>query len=72
MLRNVAESDVASSALNTFLNDHEHHRPVHAYVAPSNAGSIRVLEKCGFQRVGEPATGPSEVAELLFQLDGAI
>ena len=23
-------------------------RPLHAYVAPTNAGSIRVLEKCGF------------------------
>jgi RimJ/RimL family protein N-acetyltransferase len=28
-------------------------RPLHAWVARSNLGSIRVLEKCGFARVGE-------------------
>src|SRR5262245_193111 len=60
---------VASSALDEFLRTHEHNRPVHAYVALSNVGSIRVLEKCGFHRVVEPAS-PHEVVELLFQLDG--
>jgi RimJ/RimL family protein N-acetyltransferase len=38
-------------------------RPLHAYVAVHNVGSIRVLEKCGFRRVpdrhGPPATGDS-------------
>ncbi len=29
-------------------------RPLHAWVALHNKGSIRVLEKCGFERVGEP------------------
>ena len=58
---------VARSALDEFLRAHESHRPLHAYVALSNARSIRVLEKCGFQRVGEPTAG--EVAEVLFQLD---
>jgi len=28
-------------------------RPLYAWVATSNVGSIRVLEKCGFTRVGE-------------------
>ena len=27
-------------------------RPLHAWVAASNVGSIRVLEKCGFARDG--------------------
>lgn len=62
---------VARSALDEFLRAHEHHRPIHAYVALSNARSIRVLEKCGFQRVGEPAVGPDGVAEALFRFDGA-
>lgn len=62
---------VARSALDEFLRTHEHHRPIHAYVALSNARSIRVLEKCGFQRVGEPTEGPDGVAEVLFLFDGA-
>jgi RimJ/RimL family protein N-acetyltransferase len=47
-------------------------RPLHAWVATGNAGSIRVLEKCGFvqvasrsefdEKLGEP------VDELLFEL----
>ena len=62
---------VARSALDEFLRTHEHHRPIHAHVALWNARSIRVLEKCGFQRVGEPAVGLDGVAEVLFQFDGA-
>jgi RimJ/RimL family protein N-acetyltransferase len=47
-------------------------RPLHAWVAVSNVGSIRVLEKCGFLRVGSRAE-PDEklgepVEELLFEL----
>jgi len=62
---------VARSALDEFLRDHEHHRPVHAFVALSNARSIRVLERCGFQRVGEPEVGPDGVGEAVFRFDGA-
>ena len=40
-------------------------RPLHAWVASSNAGSIRVLEKCGFVRVGEHTT---DVEEYLYEL----
>lgn len=38
------------------------HRPLHAYVATTNVGSIRVLEKCGFVLVEE------EPDELLYEL----
>lgn len=61
---------IAFSALDEFLRIHEHHRPIHAFVAISNARSMRVLEKCGFQRVGEPAVESDGVAEVLFLLDG--
>jgi RimJ/RimL family protein N-acetyltransferase len=40
-------------------------RPLHAWVATTNVGSIRVLEKCGFVRVGSRTT---DVEELLFEL----
>ena len=40
-------------------------RPLHAWVATSNVGSIRVLEKCGFVQVGSRTT---DVEELLFEL----
>ena len=50
------------------------HRPLHAWVAAGNVGSIRVLQKCGFgevkrrsehdERIGEV------VEELLFELRG--
>lgn len=62
---------LARSALDEFLRTHEHHRPIHAYVVLSNPRSIRVLEKCGFQRAGEPMVGPNGVAEVLFRFDGA-
>jgi RimJ/RimL family protein N-acetyltransferase len=61
---------IARSALDEFLRSHERHRPIHAYVVLSNARSIRVLEKCGFQRVGEPVVAPDGTAEVLFQFDG--
>jgi RimJ/RimL family protein N-acetyltransferase len=37
-------------------------RPLHAYVATTNAGSIRVLEKCGFVLVQQ------EADQLLYEL----
>jgi RimJ/RimL family protein N-acetyltransferase len=41
-------------------------RPLHAHVVPHNAGSVRVLEKCGFRREPDQEAGPEE---LLFVLD---
>jgi RimJ/RimL family protein N-acetyltransferase len=41
---------VATKALTAFL-DVERQRPLSAFVVKSNVGSIRVLEKCGFQLV---------------------
>jgi RimJ/RimL family protein N-acetyltransferase len=43
---------VATRALAAFLLE-EKRRPLFAGVAPHNAGSMRVLEKCGFSRTGE-------------------
>jgi len=47
-------------------------RPLHAWVASSNLGSIRVLEKCGFVQVGSHAEHDERfgevVEELLFEL----
>jgi RimJ/RimL family protein N-acetyltransferase len=42
-------------------------RPLHAYVAKSNVASIRVLEKCGFVKVGEHA-GDDGIEELFLEL----
>jgi RimJ/RimL family protein N-acetyltransferase len=52
---------VASRALASFL-DVERTRPLHAHVALHNAGSIRVLEKCGFAPL-EPAPDAARAAE---------
>jgi RimJ/RimL family protein N-acetyltransferase len=62
---------LATQALAELL-DEVRARPLHAWVASSNIGSIRVLEKCGFvaagsrtehdEKLGEP------VEELLFEL----
>ncbi len=54
---------VATLALRQFLIAHERTRPVFAYVAVTNLGSRRVLEKCGFVPVG-----PAEADELLMVL----
>jgi RimJ/RimL family protein N-acetyltransferase len=55
---------VATAAL-TELMQELNTRPLHAWVAASNGGSIRVLEKCGFVRVGEHTT---DVEEYLYEL----
>ena len=65
---------VATRALSAFLAV-ETSRPLHALAAKDNAGSIRVLEKCGFGIVGEQrgfaeARG-EEIAEFRFELRDA-
>lgn len=61
---------VATTAVAEFLADHETTRPLHAYVARANAGSVRVLEKSGFQALGPTAAGADGVEGILFRLDG--
>ena len=46
---------VATRALRMFLEE-QRDRPLYAHVAKHNVGSIRVLEKCGFEVVGEEKT----------------
>ena len=55
---------LATAALGEFV-DELGVRPLHAWVAASNVGSTRVLEKCGFVQVGSHTT---DVEELLFEL----
>jgi RimJ/RimL family protein N-acetyltransferase len=58
---------VATRALSIFLAE-VRERPLHAHVAEHNAASVRVLEKCGFKRLGEPDLGPDGIAELHLEL----
>ena len=60
---------IATAAVAEFLMFHEMKRPLHAYVARENVGSIRVLQKSGFQALGPPTTGANGVEEILFRLD---
>jgi len=60
---------VATAAVRAFVKDTETRRPLHAYVASQNVGSIRVLEKCGFRQVGNAHTGADGVEEVLMRLD---
>lgn len=63
---------VATEALRLFLSQ-TGARPLYAHVAKHNAGSIRVLEKCGFVRCGEekavPIRGSTPVDEWTLRLD---
>jgi RimJ/RimL family protein N-acetyltransferase len=62
---------IASRALALFIVEVEERRPLHAHVVAHNAGSIRVLEKCGFRIVGEQTIEEAGVRidELIFRLD---
>src|SRR5258708_9745867 len=62
---------IATCALSAFL-EHNKVRPLYARAAKDNVGSLRVLEKCGFTRIGEgrglsEARG-EEVEEFLLRL----
>lgn len=64
---------IATQALRSLLTTVETTRPIQAATAHDNVGSQRVLEKCGFRRVGTgrgfaDARG-EDVDEVLFRLD---
>jgi len=60
---------VATAALSAFLAELDT-RPLYAHVATHNVGSIRVLEKCGFERTGDGSSPSGDgVDELLLKLD---
>ena len=44
---------IATAALTEFLAVHEKRRPLAAFVATKNVASYRVLQKCGFQQIGQ-------------------
>lgn len=63
---------IATRALQAFLTDIEA-RPLYARAAKDNLASLRVLEKCGFARIGEDkgfanARG-EEIEEFILRLD---
>ena len=64
---------IATRALSEFLAQVTA-RPLDAYVAKNNVGSIRVLQKCGFTLSGEGNTpardGGDVVEEFVFTLTG--
>ena len=66
---------VATQALKKLLQEITH-RPLFARVAKDNVGSIRVLQKCDFKKIGETkdfAQGRGEeTEEYIFRLDGEI
>ena len=63
---------IATQALRLFL-ELISLRPLYAHVAQHNAGSRRVLEKCGFKLVGEDLSpfrlGDEDITEWVFRLD---
>lgn len=59
---------IGTAALLEFLRE-ETTRPLCAYVAARNLGSIRILQKCGFRQIDGGQHGSDEVEEYLFQLD---
>lgn len=59
---------VATLALGLML-DEVTERPLHAHVVAHNAGSVRVLERCGFRLAAEETYDDGPV-ELIYVLDG--
>ena len=57
---------IATDAVRAFL-DVDHVRPLHAYVAEHNVGSIKVLERCGFERAR--VTTSDEIRYIVMVLD---
>jgi len=66
---------IATRALAAFLADVERRRPIFARVAADNLASRRVLEKCGFTRIGDyrgfANARNAEIDELLLELSAS-
>ncbi|HEX4462009.1 MAG TPA: GNAT family N-acetyltransferase [Polyangia bacterium] len=60
---------VASAALADFVAHHDRTRPMFADVVLHNVGSIRVLEKSGFRRIGDPVMAADGITEISLRLD---
>ena len=62
---------IATEALRLFL-EADPHRPLLAHVAIDNVGSIRVLEKCGFETSAEHPVSPGDdgVQEMVMVKSG--
>ena len=60
---------LATAGLAEFVAEHETRRPLYTWVAVENVASLRVLEKCGFHRVGEPHLGNDGVSEWFTRLE---
>jgi RimJ/RimL family protein N-acetyltransferase len=60
---------IATRALSLFLET-VRTRPLFAHVAKQNAGSIRVLEKCGFRLAAEQPPGPGDdgIEEVVMEI----
>src|SRR6478672_7865449 len=60
---------IATRALFQFLET-VRTRPLFAHVAKENAGSIRVLEKCGFRLSAEQPAGPGDdgIEEIVMEI----
>lgn len=69
--RNFWGQRIATSALKTFLQD-EQVRPIIARVAFDNYGSQKVLEKCGFMKIGNDKgfanARKAEIEEFIYKL----
>ncbi|MGH2503532.1 MAG: GNAT family N-acetyltransferase [Ktedonobacterales bacterium] len=65
---------IATRALTLFLRELPM-RPLYAHAAKDNLGSIRVLEKCGFIKIGEDMyyahARSAEIPEIRLRLDAA-
>jgi RimJ/RimL family protein N-acetyltransferase len=65
---------IGTRALSKFLIDVSE-RPLYAYVAKHNIGSIRVLEKCGFKIISEEKedskTGGPIIEGLIYSLESS-
>lgn len=59
---------IATAAVAEFLVAYEKRRPLIAFVAVTNVASFRVLQKCGFRRVGDSAKADDGVDEYKLEL----